>query len=341
MSRMNAALRCAAACGLLAGCHEESREAQPPPRIAGAVLVVRDSVAGAFQEVTGTAQPRLSADLSTKLVGRVVSVPVREGEPVRSGQILATVDGSDLDAKAGAAASGLSASRSQLSLAEVQARRMRALYADGAVPKASLDQAESELERARAGVSQATSQEAELRSVQGYARVVAPFPGRVVARMADPGMMASPGVPLLRVEDASTLRISATTTSATAASIAVGGPLKARIDGRPVTARVEGIVPSGAGNLAQVNALVDNRDGRLPSGAVATLLVPKGFRRARLVPRSALVREGDLVGVWVRGPQGDLKRWIRTGADFGGSVEVLSGISEGDTVVVPSGSGRG
>lgn len=332
---------CAAALGLLAGCREDAKPVPARVRIGGVVVVVRDSVAGAVQEVTGTAQPRLSADLSTKLVGRVVSVEAREGQPIRSGQILASVDGSDLDAKAGAVASGLDASRAQLALAEAQARRIRSLYADGAVPKANLDQAESDLDRARAGVLQARSQEAELRSARGYARIVAPFPGRVVARMADPGMMASPGIPLLRVEDASVLRIAATTTSATAASIAVGSAVQARIDGRPVVARVEGVVPSGAGNLAQVNALVDNRDGKLPSGAVATLLLPKGFRRARLVPRAALVREGDLVGVWVRRSDGDLKRWIRTGGDFGNAVEVLSGLSEGDTVVVPSASERG
>lgn len=324
--------------GTLTGCKTESAEQHAAPRRAGTVVVVRDTVVESVLEATGTAAPRLVADLSTRLMGKVLTVAVKEGDRVHEGQFLLQVDGRDLEARSEGLASGLDASRSQLALAQAQARRMRALYADSAIPKATLDQALAELDRAKAGLSQVQSQDAELRNIQGYSRIAAPFGGKVVARHVDPGMMATPGAPLLRVEDASTLRISATTTTATARNLRAGMTLTARVDGHEVAARIEGIVPSGTGNLSVVNAIVDNRADTLSSGAVATLLLPRGPARMRLVPRQGLEREGDLVGVWVRTAQGDLKRWIRTGTEFGNHVEVLSGLAEGDSLLVGSSS---
>lgn len=318
----------------LSGCKQEHREAAAPRRVEGAVHVVRDSLVESHLETTGTAAPRLVADLSTRLMGKVLTVSVKEGDRVRAGQALLQVDGRDLDARSEGLASGLEAAQSQLALAEKQARRMKALYADSAVPKASLDQAQAELDRARAGLSQVRSQDAELRNIQGYSKISAPFDGKVVARHVDPGMMATPGAPLLRVEDASVLRISATTTTATARNLSAGQVLTARVDGHEVRAKIEGIVPSGSGNLTVVNAIVENRADTLASGAVATLLLPRGTRMARLLPQSWLEREGDLVGVWVRTAQGDTKRWIRTGNAMGEGVEVLSGLAEGDSIVV-------
>ncbi|HQF55673.1 MAG TPA: efflux RND transporter periplasmic adaptor subunit [Fibrobacteria bacterium] len=325
------------ALGALSGCRDEhERPDAAPRRLAGSVLVVRDTLVESMLEATGAAAPRLSADLSTRLMGKILSVSVKEGDRVRAGQFLLQVDGKDLDARSDGLVSGLEASRSQLALAETQVRRMRSLFADSAVPRSALDQAEAELDRARAGLSQVRAQDAELKSIQGYSRIVAPFSGKIVSRLVDPGMMASPGAPLLRMEDASVLRISVSTTTATARNLSVGTVLVARVDGRDVRARIEGIVPSGSGNLSVVNAIVDNGADSLSSGAVATLFLPRGKRMARLVPESGLVRQGDLVGVWVRGPQGDVKRWIRTGARMDGRVEVLSGLAEGDSVVVPS-----
>jgi len=329
------------AMGTLVGCKTETSETRTTKRVEGSVYVVRDTLVESMLEATGTASPRLVADLSTRLMGKILTVSVKEGDKVREGQFLLQVDGRDLDARSEGLASGLDASRSQLALAETQVRRMKSLYADSAIPKATLDQAMAELDRARAGLSQVQSQDAELRNIQGYSRIVAPFNGKVVARKVDPGMMATPGAPLLRVEDASVLRLSVTTTTATARNLSKGGVLTARVDGHEVQAKIEGIVPSGSGNLTVVNAIVDNRADTLASGAVATLLLPRGKALMRLVPKAGLEREGDLVGVWVRTPQGDAKRWIRTGSETESHVEVLSGLREGDTVVVRSNSGRG
>ncbi len=338
------------ALGALSGCRTESAEtgtetagtAVPRSvRSEGVSFVVRDTTLESYLEATGTAAPRLSADLSTRLMGKVLTVSVKEGDRVREGQALVQIDGRDLEARSEGLASGLEAARSQLALAQTQARRLRALYADSAIPKSALDQALAELDRAKAGLSQVQSQESELRTNQGYTRLVAPFAGRIVSRRVDPGMMATPGAPLVRVEDASVLRVSATTTTATARALRPGTAIQVRVDGHVVAARIEGIVPSGAGTLAVVNALVDNRADTLPRGAVAPRLLPRGPRAVRWVPAAALSRQGDLVGVRVRTPQGDLLRWIRTGSAVDAGFEVLSGVDAGDTVVIQTNSVNG
>lgn len=335
MRPKNLLLLAGATLATLAGCTPEERPKSEVKRIEGSVLVVRDTLVERALEATGAARAHLEADLSTRLMGTVLSVSVQEGDRVKAGQVLLRLDGKDLDARTSGVAAGLDASASQVDLAEAQVRRMRALYADSAVAKASLEQAETELQRAKAGLAMTRSQDAELRSHQGYSRLVAPFSGKVVSRRADPGMMASPGVPLLRMEDASVLRVSVSTTTETAGRLRVGEILEARLDGKRLKARVEGVVPSGAGNLAVVNALIENRRDSLPSGAVATLSLPRGTKALRMVPSAAVFREGDLTGVWIRTAKGDLRRWIRLGEETFADVEVLSGLREGDSVVVP------
>lgn len=338
MKRRSALLTGSLGIALLVGCEREAKMEPPAPhREEGVVVVVRDSVVDEVFEATGTAQAILQADLSTRLMGKVVAVSVQAGQPVRSGQVLARIDGQEMAARSRGVGSGLDAARSQLELARTHAARVRRLYADSAATKAMLDQAETDLQRAQAGLSQLEAQASELASVAGYATITAPFPGMVTARLVDPGALAAPGQPLLRVEDATRLRVSVNTTPEKAARIQAGSRLEGRMGARPFAAVVEGVVPSQAGNLVAIHALVDNRHDSLRSGAAATLLLPRGKRLARLVPEEGLVREGDLVGVWGRGGRGDVKRWIRIGSRFaGGRFEVLAGLQDGDTIVVPS-----
>ncbi|MDZ7630127.1 MAG: hypothetical protein U5K74_01910 [Gemmatimonadaceae bacterium] len=103
-----------------------------------------------------------------------------------------------------------------------------------------------------------------------------------------------------------------------------------------MTATVEGVVPTASGNLFTINATVPNRTNARRAGSAATLLLPSGTQRAILVPLSAIVRDGDLTGVVVHGPQRDERRWIRLGTTRGEFVEVTGGLQAGESIVVPA-----
>ena len=323
------------ACGSAPESAPEGARSQVPE---GAAFVVSDTDMTAGAEAFGTAEPVQRAVLATRLMARVAEVLVHEGERVGSGQILARLDASELDARRERLAAGLAAAEASWRDAETTARRFRALYADSAAPRAQLDQVEAALVRAEAGVREARAAGAELEAVGDYAIVRAPFAGVVVRRDIDPGAFATPGQPLLVVEDHSTLRITVTTPPQAARDVRQRSRLRGAIAGTAVDAVVEGIVPAPGGHLMTVNALVDNRDGQAMSGSAATLLLPTGRRLARMVPLASVVREGDLTGVRRRHAGEWELRWTRLGRVEGTMVEILAGLESGDTVLVPGGS---
>lgn len=308
------------------------------PVVTGTRVAVIDSAIVDAYEAAGTAEPLRLATLSTKLMGTVNVVSVQEGDRVVRGQMLIRLDARDLDARRAQVVAGMTAANAMQREAAVQAGRMRALFADSAATRAQLDQAETGLARADAAVASAAGMASELAATASYADVRAPFTGVVTRRFVDPGSFASPGAPLATVEDASSLRIAVSAAPDAVRELRRGAKVAAVIGDTAVQATIEGVVPAGA-NLYTVNALVPNPNGRFLSGSAATLALPRGTRRAILVPLGAVVRQGDLTGVrTVKGSETSL-RWVKLGRPVGDAIEILSGLVVGDTVLV-AGGGR-
>lgn len=303
---------------------------------AGTAYVVQDTVIESTIDAAGVAEPMQQATLSTKLMGTVTAVLVHEGDMVRSGQTLLRIDARDLTAKSAQVGASIADAQAMQREAATHVARFRALYADSAATRAQLDAAETGLARAEAGLRAAQAASGELDAIRSYATVTAPFSGVVTMRAVDPGAFAAPGAPLITVQDASTLRISASAAGDAVRSLARGQRIAATIDGAPVSAVIEGIVPSGAGNLFTVNATVANRAGQHRSGSAAVLSIAVGRQTALLVPNAAIVREGDLTGVIIRTPVGDERRWVRLGVTTATHTAVTSGLKAGETIVVPA-----
>lgn len=312
-------------------------DAVPPPVLAsvGATVTVRDTVLAALIEASGTAEPVQQATLSTRLLASVAEVAVREGDRISRGQELARLDTRDLDARAAQVEAGLAEATAVEQEALAMADRIRALYRDSAATRVQLDQAETGLARAQAAVRTARAVAAEIAAHRSYAEIRAPFAGVVVRRFVDPGAMAAPGAPLVAVEDPSRLRVRVTAAPDHVRGLARGTGVTVLVEGTPVRGEVEGVVRAMAGNMAQVNVIVPNQDGALVSGSAATVLLPRGTRHGVVVPAAAVIREGDLAGVDLVVAGVAERRWVRLGRELeGGLVEVLSGVSAGDQVVL-------
>jgi len=297
-------------------------------------IAVRDTTVAMVLEAAGTAEPFAQATLSTKLMGTVLEVLVREGDAVAGGATLLRIDARDLDARRAQIAAQLADAQAMRGEAQTQADRMRRLYADSVATRAQLDAAETGLARTSAAVRQVEAGSAELEATIGYAVIRAPFAATVTRRLVDPGAFAAPGAPLLAVEDGSRLRLSASAAPASLRGLHRGQSIDARIEGASASAVIEGIVPAPGGATYTVNAIVENRGRAFLPHSAAVLLLPQERRTVRLVPARAVVRDGDLTGVHVvQGGATDL-RWIRVGRAFGSDVEVLSGLSTGEQVTV-------
>jgi len=314
---------------------QDERASAVPARVNGTTLTLNDTTIATTFDASGVAEPMQQAMVSTKLMGTVTAVPVHEGDVVRAGQVLAEIDARDLTAKAAQVSASIADAEAMHKEATAHAARFTALYNDSAATKAQYDAAMTGLARAEAGLRAAKAGAGELDAVRSYATVRAPFSGIVTMRHADPGTFAAPGMPLVTVQDASSLRISVSAPSNAVRGLARGVKLTATIDGQPVTAIIEGIVPANAGNLFTVNATVSNRDGALRAGSAATLSLPLGTTSGIVVPVSALVRDGDLVGVVVRANGVDDRRWVRLGTVTATHAEVTGGLKAGEVIVIP------
>lgn len=324
----------------VAACGSPDTDSAPPaatPRTSGEVVAVVDTTIDAMLDAAGVAGPIAQSTLSTKLMGTVTEVLVREGDAVSAGQPLVHIDARDLAARQSQVDAGIAEATAVYSDAETQVNRMRALYADSAATRAQLDAAETGLARAAAAVSQARAGASELAVMTSYSVVRAPFAGVVTQRFVDPGAFAAPGAPLVTVQDGRRLRVTVSVAPEAVRALRRGSTVTAVIDDKTAPATVEGVVPSPAGNVYTVNAIVDNASGALLSGSAASLQLPQGSRSALMIPLSAVRRQGDLTGVLLRGADSDELRWVRLGATSGNQVEVLSGLAVGDRVVVPTG----
>jgi RND family efflux transporter MFP subunit len=211
-------------------------------------------------------------------MGTVTDVLVREGDRVAAGQVLVRIDARDLSAKSAQVAASVAEAEALHRDAIVQANRIRALYADSAATHAQLDAARNRTGARQGGTPGRTGGGVRARSGQLILERACPFAGMVTKRFVDRGAFATPGAPLVAMQDVSTLRISASTTPDVARGLHRGQTLTALVERTPVGVTIEGVVPAVAGSLYTVNALVPNPDATLLAGSRATLTLPTGQR---------------------------------------------------------------
>jgi multidrug efflux system membrane fusion protein len=213
------------------------------------------------------------------------------------------------------------------------------------VASAELERASTDvdMQRARRAQSLARIDEARAESqgasvTLGYATIVAPADGIVVAKSAEVGMMAQPGVPLLTIENGSAYRLEASVEESCVARLRLGAEVPVRIDalgGLDVTGSVAQIVPAADPASRSVVVKIDlpvSRD--LRSGQYGVAAFPAGERVVIAVPRGALVERGQLTGIFVVDDSNLARlRFVTTGERSGDSVEILSGLDEGQRFV--------
>lgn len=301
---------------------------------------------------TGTIHARETAIISAQVMGRIQQVLVREGDSVRAGQALVVLDDATLRASVDQAQAGERAAQSQTVAAETDAKlaastleRYRQLEAKKSVSPQEMDEvtrraeaATARLEAMRAQTDAARAQQSGARTMLSYTRLVAPFAGVVTARMADPGTMAAPGVPLLQIDQSGVLQLQATVDESLIAAIHSGMKVQVAAYGAgssTIAGTVAEILP--AADTASRSFLVKidlPPSSNLRAGMYATASFANGVRQVIAIPRSAIVNRGSLVSAYVLDSQGIAQlRTLTLGAQQSDFVEVLSGLFAGEKLV--------
>jgi RND family efflux transporter MFP subunit len=289
---------------------------------------------------TGALEAQNAVEVSTRLMGHVREVLVRSGESVEAGQILVRIDETDMQARKRQAEAAIAEARAVLDNAETNVDRFERLYAENSVSKSQLDDVRTARDRALAGLQRAEANLAEVEVQLGYLRIKSPTAGTVTRRLVDPGDMANPGQPLVTLEQNNVMKVRAGISERDIDLVDVGGDVRVMVtslDNAVFEVPVARVLPAAnpMSRTFDLEAYLPNDDGRLRSGMFARVEVAIGAREAVLVPETSLHTRGQLTGVWIVNEKDEAHlRWIRTGQALDDSVEVVSGLQGGETIVL-------
>jgi len=197
-----------------------------------------------------------------------------------------------------------------------------------------------------ARIEQADAQVESASTAQAYSRIVSPIDGIVTSRAAEPGMQATPGLPILTIEDTRTYQLEAAVEESRVAAIRLGQSVRVEIDAlgsAAIDGRVSEIAPSsdpGARTYTVKLQLKESPGDRaLRSGLFGRATFTMGTRQALVVPQSALARHGQLEGVYIVADNVAKFRIVKTGKAYEEGIEILSGLTPGTRILTAPPSG--
>lgn len=326
------ATRCViAATFLLVGCGFKE---EPITAVASATL--QETIQAEVVEITYTSVPILidvtgqvaaifQAALSSRIQGTIDTLFVREGTPVVKGQTLIQLDNRDVQADLARASAEVENTKAQLD-------RMSQLYAQDAVSK-------QEMENAARAYKVAEANRTTVLAQLSYTIVKAPFDGVITEKIVEAGELASPGQPLLRMENSRHLRLHATVAEGDLRSVSPGDKISVVIDalGEQALDGVIGqILPAGDSQTHTFTVKVDlPAKSGLKTGMFGRFQLDKGRSKTILVPRTAVVERGELTSVFAVGSdQIAHLHWVKVGRRLDQQLEILSGVNVGESVLL-------
>lgn len=306
--------------------------------------VVQANGAGQQASVDGVVEAVRDTTLSAQVQGAIVSLGVKVGDTVKAGQDIVRIDARAAVQNAAASAAQVDAARASMQVASKEFERQKQLFQKQYISQAALDRAQAQLQASQAQVQALQAQAGAATTQSGFYILKAPYSGVVSEVPVALGDMAMPGRPLVRLHDPSSMRVTAMVPQMAAVDLAGAQTLQAEIPGL-ATPRIA-VQPSQIQLLPTVDAATHTVQLRvaLPSdlkgatpGMFARLWLPAasaavGVQRVR-IPASAVVRRAEMSGVYVLNAQGKpLLRQVRLGRVDGETIEVLSGLRQGDQV---------
>ena len=286
------------------------------------VLQVGTSEHGTGPVISGSLQPEIRADLRAEVAAMVIKVHKENGELVRKGDLLVSLDSSVLRDNLNSAEESMRAAAQSLDGAERQYQRIKSLQAQGMVSLQGLEESENKRNSAQSEFVASKARVAAAKQQLDRTEVRAPFQGVVSARKASAGDTAQIGKELIQVIDPSSMRFEGQVSADQMSSLKVGQRVNFRINGvaqsgdqlgsRGTIKRID-----GAANpvTRQVSVIVEiaGKDRPPVVGLFAEGVIETSTKSALMVSESSLRREGDKVFAWVLDGNKIVKRHVQLG----------------------------
>jgi len=311
------------------------------------VLTLGVQAVGAAIELDGSLQAVRQSVLSAQASGRIATLSVKAGDRVKAGQVLAVIDDRATQADVAQAQAGFAKADAQLAKAKAHHERTRDLHAQGFVAQAALDVALSQLKAAQAGVAAARAGQTQSTLAQGFTRLTAPYDGWVLQTHTQVGALALPGTPVLTVFAPQPIRAVVFVPASQQALAQQAQRIEVQLPGTDQWVKPSTRISLPAADPVsqtvewRLDLSATDGAGQVPGRQVRVRFVGGDAQQRLVLPESALLRRGELTGVYVvasRGegePAGFALRAVRTGASHGAAgVEILAGLKAGDRVAL-------
>jgi multidrug efflux pump subunit AcrA (membrane-fusion protein) len=325
------------------------------------VIVVYPKAAAPIEEVVlpGATQPYVDSPIYARTNGYLVKWFYDIGAKVKQGELLAIIDTPELDQQLAQARADLETAKANLALSKVTAERWKGLVQTRSVSQQSTDQAVDNLSATQASVDSYAANVRRLEALVSFEKVYAPFDGVITVRNTDTGWLinagagsptaspfqlaqssGSPTAELFRLAQTSTLRIFVAVPEVYSRAASVGSTATLTLDEFPsemfrgtITRTSESI--DMASRTLNTEIDVDNPTGQLLPGAYvhAHLKLPAPSRSVIIPANTLLFRSEGLRAGVVRNGHAQLVP-ITIGVDYGDTVQVASGLTTKDQVIV-------
>lgn len=331
---------------LLISCGKDKKEAtNNEPAIAVKVSGIATDNNSNFISASGKIEAENSANVSTRMMGYVTKVNVKVGQKVSPGQLLVSIKNTDLQAKKAQVDASILQATAAYNNAKKDFDRFTALFNQQSASQKELDDMTSRYEMAKAGLEGARQMRNEVLAQFSYSNIVAPFSGEVTNTFVKEGDMANPGMPLVSIEGASQLQVTAMVSESDITAIQNGMAVEVLVKSTNQTLTGKVIEVSGSAKntggqyLVKINLNATNT--KVLSGMFVNVQFPLVSKKQTattdkvVVPESALIHQGQLTGIYTIGNNNiTLLRWIRIGKTYGNKVEVLSGLSANEQYII-------
>ncbi|MBN2417845.1 MAG: efflux RND transporter periplasmic adaptor subunit [Deltaproteobacteria bacterium] len=328
-------------------------------------LVMKNTVDETYEAV-GTVRPRTETKIEAQVTGKILSINVKPGDFVKKGEKLIQLENNEYKTRFERAQQGLrsaEANREQVkktiesanarfNKAESHYNRARQLFADNALSKSEMEQAESDfiqaeaelkqfkqgLQVAEASVNQAQKLVEEAKIAMDYTEIKATEDAEIARRLVEPGDLAVPGKTLLIVQTVGNMRLEAFVREGLINRIHPGLEMPVEISAvnKEVAGIVEEIVPSADPKTRSFLVKVGLPFlQELYPGMFGRLLIKAGTKQSIFVPAEAIVKVGQLESVMVKVKDEWEKFYVKTGKQSNGMIEIISGLDGGEVIGIP------
>ncbi|MFD2519214.1 efflux RND transporter periplasmic adaptor subunit [Salinimicrobium flavum] len=298
-----------------------------------------------FLTASGKIEAVNSANLSTRMMGFINDIHVNVGDKVNKGQLLVSINNTDLQAKRAQVNAGITEAEAAFNNAKKDYERFKALYEQESASQKEMDDQTARFKMAQARLEAAKQMKNEVNSQFAYVNIRAPFSGVITNKFAEEGTMANPGQPLLSLEAPGKFEVTARVPESDISQVE---------NGTKVDVMVKSIDKSLPGTVTEVSSsarntggqymvkvvLDDTEDVEIFSGMYATVRFPvekseETMNSSVMIPQEAIISRGDLKGIYTVSQQNTaMLRWLRLGRTYGDRVEVLSGLNSDEPYIV-------